>query len=440
MNPYLQPRYFGCASMLPENRFPITCRVVALWFQCRLLLFAVFILSVTCVSAMTPQDLLAAITPQAYENAHTNLFVGNGMNRGFTGDLDGNIHRVPAYQHDLARDFIFDRFESFGLDTWLDPFWFTRSYGAVTYTYTNCHNVVAYQPGIATNARWFIVGAHYDSVDPGQFSQLSPGADDNATGVAATLELARSLSAHTFRDHIVYIAFDAEEKGLKGAWHFVDTHTTDDPSETNLIQRADVGGVISLDMLGYNPVGAHHNKVRIYGGSASSNAPVQTALRNAFYEYTDMDVVHSGFIAASDHHPFHARDMDACLLIEYNVWSNPHYHEETDSIDTPDYIDYVYATELTRAVAAYLMREAGILLPASLSFTSPEAENQIRLQWTAQSNSIYRIQYTEQLSTNTQWHTLSVMTNTAGTVHMHLDDEIESVPQRYYRVEHLYEP
>ncbi len=398
------------------------------------------LLSAMTAEGRTLEEVLASITPASYEEAHTNLFVHDGMNRGFTGDLDGNIHRVPAHQHDAARDFILEQFEAHELDAWLDPFWFTRFYGAVNYTYTNCNNVVAIQRGIASNAQWFIVGAHYDSVDPGQFSQLSPGADDNASGVAAVLELARVLSDYTFRHHIVYIAFDAEEKGLKGAWHFADTYTTNNPALTNLIQRADVGGVLSLDMLAYNPPGPNHNRVRIYGGSSSSNAPVQVALRHAFLEHTEMDVVHSGSIAASDHHPFHARGMDACLLIEYNVWSNPHYHRTTDSVDTPDYIDYVYATELTRAVAAYLMREAEILLPPTLSLTSTEEQDSFSLAWTAQSNAVYRVDYADDLAPTTTWQALTVITNTPGDAVLYWEDHIGPVMQRYYRVEHVYEP
>ena len=398
------------------------------------------LLATGSVDGVTFEQVLNSITPASYEQMHTNLFVGDGMNRGFTGDLDGSIPRVPAHQHDDARDFIFDQFEEFGLDTWLDPFWFTRRYGATTYIYTNCNNVVAIQPGVATNAQWFIVGAHYDSVDPGQFSQLSPGADDNASGVAAVLELARTLSAYTFRHHIVYIAFDAEEKGLHGAWHFVDTHTTNDPLLTNLIQRADVAGALSLDMLAYNPAGPNQDRVRIYGGSSSSNAPVQAALRQALLEFTQMDVVHSGSIAASDHHPFHARGMDACLLIEYNVWSNPHYHRTTDSIDTPDYIDYVYATELTKGVGAYLMKEAEIILPPTLSVTLDQPQDRIHLQWTAQSNATYRVDYADALQPAMTWHPAVIITHDARETIAEWEEPKDGIEQRFYRVEHLYEP
>ncbi len=390
------------------------------------------------VQATTIAEVIAGITSESYQQVHTNLFVSDGQNRGFTGDLDANIPRVPAYQHDEARDYIFDSFESFGLDPWLDPFWFTRSYGGVSYTYTNCNNVVAVQYGVATNAGWYIVGAHYDSVDTGQFLELSPGADDNASGTAAVLELARILSPHTFRDHIVYIAFDAEEKGLHGAWHFVDTHTTTDPAKTNLILRSDVRGMISLDMLAYNPAGTHQDKVRIYGGSSSTNAPVRAALQSALTRYTSITVVNSGAISASDHYPFHLHGMDACLLIEYTL--NPHYHRTTDSIDTPGCIDHEYAAELTRGTAAYLAEQAGIILPATLTPPSFQGEDEVLFSWSAQSGAVYRVAYKDDLTDTNGWQTLGVITNFYGWETLRITNQVGTVSRRFYRVENVYEP
>ncbi len=401
--------------------------------------FVCLLLLVPTAAAMTVSEVIRLITPREYRHVHTNLFVNDGHNRGFTGDLDANIPRVPAFQHDAARDYIKSRLESFGLETRLDPFWFTRTYGSATYVYTNCNNVIAVQYGTASNAGWHIVGAHYDTVDTGQFLENSPGADDNASGTAAVLELARVLSGFRFRDHIIYIAFDAEEKGLKGAWHFVDAHTTGDVTDTNRIQRSDVRGMISLDMLAYNPGGSDWNKTRIYGGSPSSSAPIQVALKHALTNYTPIAVYPSGHIAASDHHPFHVRGMDACLLIEYAVWSNPHYHKETDSIDTPGYIDYDYATELTRGVAAYLCEQAGIILPATLQMPVFCADIGTVLSWSAQSGAVYRVEYTDILTGNVNWQTLGVLTNSLGREFLTVTNRFEDLGRRFYRVENIYE-
>ncbi|MEI8206987.1 MAG: M28 family metallopeptidase [Kiritimatiellales bacterium] len=388
---------------------------------------------------ITVSGIVSQISRQDFQQAHTNFFVGDGQSRGFTGDLDANTPRVPAFQHDATRDYIRTRFEEFGLTTSLDPFWFTTAYG-ITYTYTNCNNVVALQYGAATNAGWYIIGGHYDSVDTGQNSQQSPGADDNASGTAGVLELARVLSRYTFRNNIAYIAFDAEEKGLQGAWHFANTHTTTDPAQTNRILRSAVRGMISLDMIAYNPGTANSNRVRIYGGNSSPAAPVQAALKYALTNYTSIAVYDSGSISASDHHPFYAYGMDACLLIEYEVWSNPWYHKTNDSVNSAGYIDYDYAAELTRGAAAYCCEQAGIILPATLTPPDVRPENKEAVfAWSAQSGSVYRIKYTGNLMDTNSWQMLGMITNFHGWKTLSITDQVETVSQRFYRVENVYE-
>ncbi len=399
-----------------------------------------FLLLAQPVCGLTIGEVVAQINRQNFQQTHANLFISAGQNRGFTGDLDANILRVPAFQHDAARDYIRTRFEEFGLHTSLDPFWFTKTYGAPAYTYTNCNNVVAIQYGAATNAGWYIIGGHYDSVDEGQQEQQSPGADDNASGTAGVLEVARVLSRYTFRDNLMYIAFDAEEKTLQGSWHFVDTCTTTNPVLTNLIQRSAVRGMISLDMIAYNPTNSNHNEARIRGGSSSTAAPVRIGLSDALRNYTSVRPYNSGVVTASDHQPFYSRGMDACLLIEYSYGSNPFYHKTGDSINSDGYIDYDYAVELTRGVAAYCCEQAGIILPATLTLPDVRADRgETVFSWGAPSGSIYRIEYTGNLRDTNGWHPLCFITNFSGWTTLSITDQVGTVSQRFYRVEHLYE-
>ena len=125
------------------------------------------------------------------------------------------LPRQPVYAYgqaaastartDPARDYIFDNFTSLGLAATLDPF----VYGTSTY-----HNVVGVRSGTVRPEDIYIVGAHYDSV------QGSPGADDNASGVAGVLEAARVLSGYNFASTLVFIAFDREEQGLIGSYDY----------------------------------------------------------------------------------------------------------------------------------------------------------------------------------------------------------------------------
>lgn len=101
-----------------------------------------------------------------------------------------------------------------------------------TFTEMTAQNVGAVVPGIDTALRdqYVVVGAHYDhlgessarALDPAAGPAIRPGADDNASGTAAVLELARRLAARPARRSVIFVNFDAEEWGLVGSGVFVD--------------------------------------------------------------------------------------------------------------------------------------------------------------------------------------------------------------------------
>ncbi len=83
-------------------------------------------------------------------------------------------------------------------------------------------NVIATKPGVNAPNRFVILDGHYDSIvfdgtDPMVFA---PGVDDNGTGIAGVLEMARILNNLETNVTFVFIAFDAEEWGLYGSEHY----------------------------------------------------------------------------------------------------------------------------------------------------------------------------------------------------------------------------
>lgn len=108
---------------------------------------------------------------------------------------------------------------------------------------TRQRNLVAVIQGTEQGAGTVIVGAHYDSIgtpsdDP---SVYAPGANDNATGVAALIELARIMSERQYRASIMFVAFSAEEVGRRGSIAFVDFLVA---------QNIDVSAMINVDTIG----------------------------------------------------------------------------------------------------------------------------------------------------------------------------------------------
>ncbi|MDZ4122177.1 MAG: M28 family metallopeptidase, partial [Candidatus Cloacimonadaceae bacterium] len=106
------------------------------------------------------------------------------------------------------------------------------------------YNVVATIPGTENPDKYIVVGGHHDSiVYPGDPLIFAPGADDNATGTAAALEMARVMKSQNYqpRNSIRFITFAAEEAGLYGSWAYA--------SEAALAQQ-DIILMINHDMIG----------------------------------------------------------------------------------------------------------------------------------------------------------------------------------------------
>lgn len=230
-------------------------------------------------------------------------------------------------EHDPARDNIAATFESYGFEVELH-----RCYSWY-YPDGLFYNVVATKTGAIWPDRQYIVGAHYDSVS-------NPGADDDASGVAGLLELARVYSQYDTGCTLKLIAFDLEEEGLRGSSIYAYQHAADD-----------IRGMIQLDMIAWD-----YLRYKVMIRAAVDDTPqLAYDLDLAVEEYGGelLGTVGSP-VAASDHASFADIEVPACLLIEHRYDLNPCYHQWCDSVDEPNYISYDYAADIVRSVAGYL--------------------------------------------------------------------------------------
>lgn len=239
-------------------------------------------------------------------------------------------NRYYGYEHYLARQKILERFEGFGLVADLEPFWHDLGLD---------HNVVGILPGVIRPGEIYIVGAHYDAV------VRSPGADDNASGVAGVLETARVLSQHAFEATIIFIAFDREEQGMIGSAAYVARHANED-----------ICGMVNLDCISYQPAefgDSDYAKVHLrYTGRTDLVDDLAAAVET----YAGLRCT-IGFGGHSDHVSFSAGGFAAALVRSYAT-DNLYMHTPRDSVDTPDYINYEYAAQLTSGVVGYLAGRA----------------------------------------------------------------------------------
>jgi len=233
--------------------------------------------------------------------------------------------------------FIKAEFESYGLDAERDSF----SYAGETF-----HNIVArLRP--RDEEPLVIVGAHFDSVAG------TPGADDNASGVAVLLETARLLSQVASATQVLFCAFNLEELNMIGSTAFA--------RKLKAAGRT-VAAMISLEMVGYTdsrpgsqmlPVGLsrfYPDRGDFIGvvGNWRSNALLRkfaAGMRQiANLPVETLSVPGKGMVIPavrlSDHAPFWDLGYPALMITDTSFYRNPNYHGGTDSLETLD-LDFI---------------------------------------------------------------------------------------------------
>lgn len=208
-------------------------------------------------------------------------------------------------------------------------------------------NIVGVIPGTDPVLRhqYVIVGAHFDhlgrstrgALDPDRGSEIRNGADDNASGTAAVLELARLMARRPARRSVVVVLFSAEELGMLGSRYFV----ANAPVPLDSVQA-----MINLDMVGR----LRADRLVVYGTGTAGEWPgvidaanVTAALRLATFG--------EGY-GPSDHSSFHARSVPV-LHLTTDVHDD--YHRVSDDADFVSFGGVArvvtFAERLTRDIA-----------------------------------------------------------------------------------------
>lgn len=199
------------------------------------------------------------------------------------------------------------------------------------------HNVAAYLPG--RSPEYAVIGAHYDhlglgeqfSLAPQEAGKPHPGADDNASGVAGMLELARWLALQPKpKRGVLFIAFAGEELGLLGSRYWVDNP---------LLPLENAIAMINLDMIGRLRDG------KVYVGGASTGSGFRDLLERLMPRHKlTADFSGSFDAGSSDHTSFLSRRIPVLFFFS---GLHPDYHKPTD---TWEKINAAGAAKLLRAV------------------------------------------------------------------------------------------
>ena len=276
---------------------------------------------------------------------------------------------------EAAGSYVLETFRRLGLEATSD--YFTPS---TTPSYTTS-NLVATLPGRADPERVVIVSAHHDSFSD-RPETLAPGADDNASGVAAVIEAARLLVGHDFDFTVRFLAFGAEERGLLGSQRYAQ----------GARQRGEqIVAVVNLDMVAY--ADRRPEDLDIVASSSSGWLAARlAAAATATASLASVTQVRATF--GSDCSPFWQQGFAAVCGIEDVPLANPCYHRTTDRLDT---LDLDLATAITRATVATVAElaqpfqtpapPAGVVARSQVSRSLFRRARTVTLEWRAAATS-----------------------------------------------------
>jgi hypothetical protein len=245
---------------------------------------------------------------------------------------------------DEVHNYIVKEFSSMGLNV-RSSIWTAKGtffpYNIKEFTGKNIETKI---PGKIGSGKIFLLTAHYDTVP------ATPGADDNAAGVAAVLSAAKIMSQYSFNHEIRFVCVSGEEEGLLGSDYYA----------KNAYESCDsIVTAINLDMMGYSSpdIDGDEDKVRIYETCSDkiTDFAIDISIYPPFFPYIGFEVVSSDNDTGhgSDQRSFCKYVYDSVFIHEY-TWND---YKDT-AHDTIENIDVNYATRVARLTMAIIAKSA----------------------------------------------------------------------------------
>jgi aminoglycoside phosphotransferase family enzyme len=276
---------------------------------------------------------------------------------------------------------------------------------------TEIVNVVATLKGTQSPDRIYVVSGHYDSrvSDVMDATSAAPGADDDASGTAAVMELACVMAQHRFDATLVFMAVAAEEQGLFGA-----THWAQQAQEKNL----DIAGMFTNDIIGSSRAEdgrIDNSHVRLFAEGIPAVKEMTDPLRTLLATGGESDSLsrqlarhvkemgeryvpgftvniiqrRDRYLRGGDHIPFLERGYAALRFTEPNEdYRHQHQDLRTENGvqmgDLPEFTDPEYTAQVARVNAAALATLAlAPAAPANVRVKVAQLENDTQLVWDA---------------------------------------------------------
>jgi hypothetical protein len=311
-----------------------------------------------------------------------------------------------------ARDWIFGEFQKFSADCGncltVEKQSFLQPKANRIPEPTTLTNVIATLKGTTDPDRIYVVSGHYDSMctSPTDSKCDAPGANDDASGTAAVIELARVMSKRKFDATIVFMTVPGEEQGLLGAAYF---------AEQAKLKTMNIEGMFTNDIVGgvtTKKNSPNRNKVRVFSEGVPSNETEQQAntrrsvggendsasrqLARYIKEQSDkylktfkvwMIYRRDRYGRGGDHIPFLERGFTAVRITEVDEdYTHQHQNVRTEKGvfygDTPEFVDFEYTANVARVNLISLASLANApAKPKNVSVVTTRLTNDTELKW-----------------------------------------------------------
>ncbi len=273
-------------------------------------------------------------------------------------------------------------------------------------------NVMAILPGTdPADKRMIIVSGHYDSrvTDVMNIKDFAPGANDDASGVAAVMEMARVMSKYQFNATLVFVAFVGEEQGLYGATNLA-KRAKEEGWNVHLLLNNDIVGnsygmetdikdnkSVRVFSEGVSPVETSAQAAARYAAGTDNDGNARQAARyikevaERYVDQLEVKLVYrrDRFLRGGDHTPFSQQGFTAVRITEMNEdFNRQHQDVRTENGfkygDLPEYLDYNYLQKVTRMNMS-VMANVGLSTqePENVVVITSGLTNKTALKWNA---------------------------------------------------------
>lgn len=226
-------------------------------------------------------------------------------------------------------------------------------------------NVVATKPGSTVPEYRIIIGGHYDSISSGLPGSDAPGADDNASGTAGTLEIARLLAEVNLDATVEFVLFTAEELGLLGSLEYVTQLAAKDISTEKTF-------FINMDMIGNS--GTRYRTKVFYNPQSEPMARLIASVGEA---YSVTAPFLAGGMDRSDHASFWQFGYPAVFIHEMDF--SPVYHSTEDLLE---FLEMDYEAEVIKMVLGSVLHLANLADPPGDVIARQSESGDVLVEWT----------------------------------------------------------